>query len=88
MHGLWDETVKCLFLRVRTPPPDAIDNLVKKVYNVTNIHSERARFLLKNTKGTFRDYRNKYNDGVMKLVTEYKSIRYSSYFFVFLPLLI
>ena len=83
MKGLWDETVKCLFLRVRNPPADAIDDLVIKVFKITNIHSGKATTLIKDTKTTFRDFRNKYNDNVMKLVDSYKKIRYSSYFFVF-----
>lgn len=84
MFGLWDETVKCFFLRIRDPPDSAIDDLVKTVFKIKELYSEKAKYVLNRTRTTLRDFRNKYNNSIVKLVDEYKSTRFFSYFFVFL----
>jgi predicted translin family RNA/ssDNA-binding protein len=44
------------------------------------IYSDEAKKLIKKTKNTFSDFRNKYNDNIVKLINEYKEARY---FFIF-----
>ena len=78
--------MKCLFLCVRKPLDSAFDSLVKRVFNIENIHSEKAKYVLLRTKNSLRDYRNKFIDNVVKLVDEYKSLGYFSYFLLFLPI--
>ncbi|CAB4388211.1 unnamed protein product [Rhizophagus irregularis] len=49
---LWDESVKCLFLRVRNPSSKALDNLVVKIFQF-KIYTSKARgYLDKTRKGT------------------------------------
>jgi hypothetical protein len=71
-----------LFLRVRETPNEAIVNAFKKVFGI-DIYSDRAKNIIKNTKISFTDYRNKYNDGVMKYVDEYAGLGYYSYTFLY-----
>jgi hypothetical protein len=72
--------MKCLFLRVRYPPAQAMEDLVKKIF-LTNVHNDKTISLIKRCKLGFSDYRNKYNDAITNLADEYKKIRY---FFVFI----
>ena len=78
--------MKCLFLCVRKSLDFAFDSLVKRVFNIENIHGEKAKYVLIHTKNSLRDYRNKFIDNVVKLVDEYKSLGYFSYFLLFLPI--
>ena len=57
-----------------------IDDLIKKIF-ITDIYSDNAKKIIKKAKNTFSDYRNKYNDNVIKLVTKYKELRYLLFFF-------
>ncbi|CAG8761262.1 16048_t:CDS:2, partial [Rhizophagus irregularis] len=45
---LWDESVKCLFLRVRNPSSEALDNLVVKIFRF-KIYTSEARGYLDKT---------------------------------------
>ena len=74
-----DETIKCIFLLIRYPSSEVIDGVVTKIFSI-DIYSEQAKYILKHTKNSFGDFRNKYNDGVVKLVNDYKNLRYSLYF--------
>ena len=78
-----DETTKCLFLRTRNPPSTVFDELIKKACMV-NINSEQGTNLLARTKGTFGDYRNKYNNAIVKFVNDYKELRYFLHFFFYI----
>ncbi|CAB4377525.1 unnamed protein product [Rhizophagus irregularis] len=46
---LWDESVKCLFLRVRNPSSEALDNLVVKIFQF-KIYTSEARGYLDKTR--------------------------------------
>ncbi|CAB4377769.1 unnamed protein product [Rhizophagus irregularis] len=50
---LWDESVKCLFLRVRNPSSEALDNLVVKIFQFKIYTSEARGYLDK----TLREYK-------------------------------
>ncbi len=50
---------------------------------MVNINSEQETNLLACTKGTFEDYRNKYNNAIVKFVNDYKELRYSLHFFFY-----
>ncbi|CAB4396644.1 unnamed protein product [Rhizophagus irregularis] len=50
---LWDESVKCLFLRVRNPSSEALDNLVVKIFWF-KIYTSEARGYLDKTQ--IKDY--------------------------------
>ncbi|GET57161.1 hypothetical protein GLOIN_2v1786777 [Rhizophagus irregularis DAOM 181602=DAOM 197198] len=45
---LWDESVKCLFLRVRNPSSEALNNLVVKIFRF-KIYTSKARGYLDKT---------------------------------------
>ena len=59
----------------RNPSNEAIDNMIKKIFNI-EIYSDQAQCMLKRTKSSFSDFWNKYNDHIIKLVDDYKNIRY------------
>ena len=67
---------------MRDPPSEAFDGIAKYIFSV-DINSGKAKLVIKRTRDSFIDFRNKYNDGVFKLVEEYKRTRYFSYFSVF-----
>jgi hypothetical protein len=71
---LWDESVKCLFLRFRDPPSTILDEVISKIFNV-KIYSDVAKKYLEKTRRTFSDFRNKFNQNVLEGVDEYKKIR-------------
>ena len=78
-----DETLKCLFLRVRNPSGDILDDLVKKVFTNYEIHSEQTIRVVTHFRNSFNDYQNKYNKAILSLVENYKMMRYSLYFILF-----
>ncbi|GBC51885.2 hypothetical protein GLOIN_2v1786777 [Rhizophagus irregularis DAOM 181602=DAOM 197198] len=49
---LWDESVKCLFLRARNPSSEALDDLVVKIFQFKIYTSEARSYLEKTRKGT------------------------------------
>ena len=49
--------------------------MIKKIF-IIEIYSDQAQRMLKRTKSSFSDFRNKYNDHIIKLVDDYKNIRY------------
>ncbi|CAB4373269.1 unnamed protein product [Rhizophagus irregularis] len=73
---LWDESVKCLFLRVRNPSSEALDNLVVKIFRF-KIYTSEARGYLNKTHKSLTYFRNKFNQNILNLVREYKEIRKS-----------
>ena len=46
---LWDESVKCLFLRARNPSGQALDDLIIKIFNI-QIYTNEAKGLLEKTR--------------------------------------
>ena len=71
---LWDESVKCLFLRFRNPPSQILDEIIEKIFNV-KVYSDVAKKYLEKTRKTFTDFRNKFNQNILESVDEYKKIR-------------
>jgi hypothetical protein len=74
---LWDETVKCLFLRARDPPGKALDDLIIKIFNI-QIYTNEAKGLLEKTRKAFTDFQNKFNGQVLAEIRVYKGVRESS----------
>ncbi|UZO00442.1 uncharacterized protein OCT59_011576 [Rhizophagus irregularis] len=71
---LWDESVKCLFLRARSPRGEVFDELITKIFKI-KIHSNEAKSYLKKTRKFFIDFRNKFNQIILTSVEEFKEIR-------------
>jgi hypothetical protein len=70
--GLWDEEIKCLFLRTRNPTKNILDELIKNIFNMEP-YTDEATNILKKTQRSFTDFRNKYNDQLLKLVEEFNN---------------
>ncbi|UZO19142.1 uncharacterized protein OCT59_010442 [Rhizophagus irregularis] len=69
-----DESVKCLFLRVRSPRGEVFDELITKIFKI-KIHSNEAKSYLEKTRKFFIDFRNKFNQIILTSVEEFKEIR-------------
>ncbi|GBC32936.2 uncharacterized protein OCT59_007220 [Rhizophagus irregularis] len=69
-----DESVKCLFLRARSPRGEVFDELITKIFKI-KIHSNEAKSYLKKTRKFFIDFRNKFNQIILTSVEEFKEIR-------------
>ncbi|CAB4394566.1 unnamed protein product [Rhizophagus irregularis] len=69
---LWDESVKCLFLRVRNLSSEALDNLVVKIFQF-KIYTSEARGYLDKTRKSLTDFRNKFNQNILNLGYDWKS---------------
>ncbi|CAB4396166.1 unnamed protein product [Rhizophagus irregularis] len=70
------KNTECLFLRVRNPSSEALDNLVVKIFWF-KIYTSEARGYLDKTRKSLTDFRNKFNQNILNLVREYKEIRKS-----------
>ncbi|GBC20196.2 hypothetical protein GLOIN_2v1769062 [Rhizophagus irregularis DAOM 181602=DAOM 197198] len=71
---LWDESVKCLFLRARSSRDEVFDELITKIFKI-KIHSNEAKSYLEKTRKFFIDFRNKFNQIILTSVEEFKEIR-------------
>ncbi|CAB4398311.1 unnamed protein product [Rhizophagus irregularis] len=71
---LWDESVKCLFLRARSPRGEVFDELITKIFKI-KIHSNEAKSYFEKTRKFFIDFRNKFNQIILTSVEEFKEIR-------------
>ncbi|CAB4431079.1 unnamed protein product [Rhizophagus irregularis] len=71
---LWDESIKCLFLRARSPRGEVFDELITKIFKI-KIHSNEAKSYLEKTRKFFIDFRNKFNQIILTSVEEFKEIR-------------
>jgi hypothetical protein len=74
---LWDESVKCLFLRARNPSGQVLDDLIIKIFSI-QIYTNEAKGLLEKTRKVFTDFRNKFNGQVLAQIKEYKVVRSES----------
>ncbi|UZO22419.1 uncharacterized protein OCT59_014782 [Rhizophagus irregularis] len=74
---LWDESVKCLFLRARSPCGEVFDELITKIFKI-KIHSNEAKSYLEKTRKFFINFRNKFNQIILTSVEEFKEIRKNS----------
>ena len=71
---LWDESIKCLFLRFQNPPSQILDEIITKIFNV-KVYANVAKRYLEKTRKSFTDFRNKFNQNILESVEEYKKIR-------------
>ncbi|CAB4376077.1 unnamed protein product [Rhizophagus irregularis] len=71
---LWDESVKCLFLRARSLRGEVFDELITKIFKI-KIHLNEAKGYLEKTRKFFIDFRNKFNQIILTSVEEFKEIR-------------
>ncbi|CAB4403285.1 unnamed protein product [Rhizophagus irregularis] len=71
---LWDESIKCLFLRARSPRGEVFDELITKIFKI-KLHSNEAKSYLEKTRKFFIDFRNKFNQIILTSVEEFKEIR-------------
>ncbi|EXX60020.1 hypothetical protein RirG_183720 [Rhizophagus irregularis DAOM 197198w] len=71
---LWHEEIKCLFLRCRAPPDDAIESLVKTIFNY-DLYSNNAEEVICHSKWTLTDFRSKLNKKIDAKVHEFREIR-------------
>ena len=68
---LWHEEIKCLFLRCRAPSNEAIEILVKKIFNY-DLYSNNAEEVICHSKRVLTDFRSKFNKKITTLVNELK----------------
>jgi hypothetical protein len=61
-----------LFLRSRNPRRSAFEQLVSKVFKLDPYKKEAQR-LIQDASKKFTDYRNKYNEVILSLVSELRS---------------
>jgi len=71
---LWHEEIKCLFLRCRAPPDEAIELLVTKIFNY-DLYSNNAEEVICHSKRVLTDFRSKLNKKIEKKVCEFKERR-------------
>ncbi|CAB4396297.1 unnamed protein product [Rhizophagus irregularis] len=55
---LWHEEIKCLFLRCRAPPDDAIESFVKTIFNY-DLYSNNAEEVICHSKWILTDFRTR-----------------------------
>ena len=68
---LWHEEIKCLFLRCRAPSNEAIEILVKKIFNY-DLYSNNVEEVICHSKRVLMDFRSKFNKKIITLVNELK----------------
>ncbi|CAG8627679.1 15489_t:CDS:10, partial [Dentiscutata erythropus] len=69
---LWHEEIKCLFLRCRNPPAEAIENFITKIFNY-ELYSNEAVEIICYSKRVLTDFRSKFNQRIVALVIEFKN---------------
>jgi hypothetical protein len=68
------EELKCLFLRVRNPPKHALEELIRQTIKC-NLNSVEGLEWLRIGLRQFGDFRNKFLDGIERLVNSFKEKR-------------
>ncbi|CAI2200532.1 18302_t:CDS:2, partial [Funneliformis geosporum] len=68
---LWHEEIKCLFLRCRVSPDEAIENLVKKIFNY-DLCSNDVEEVICYSKRVLTDFYSKFNKKIAIKVNELK----------------
>ncbi|RIB04435.1 hypothetical protein C2G38_2222412 [Gigaspora rosea] len=71
---IWDEEIKCLFIRARFPPATCIDEFVKKIFGYQPYSKEGTEIRTK-TKNTLSDFRHRLNQSVLGHVKNHKAIQ-------------
>jgi hypothetical protein len=80
---LWDESVKCLFLKARNPPGEVFDDMIIKIFKI-KIYTNEAKSYLERTRKFLTDFRNKFNQNILNTVKEFKEIRKTRYHTIYL----
>ncbi|PKK80542.1 hypothetical protein RhiirC2_767984 [Rhizophagus irregularis] len=65
------EELKCLFLRVRNPPKSALEELVREIVKC-DLNSADGIEWLRLANRNFGDFRNKFIDGIERLINSFK----------------
>ena len=73
--------IKCLFLRARNSHNETFDELIVKIFKV-KIYSNEGKSLLEQTRKSFTDFRNKFNQNILNEINKYKNIRRERYVFL------
>jgi hypothetical protein len=71
---LWDEELKCLFLRQRDPSGAILDSFIRLVCGYEP-YTEEAKSIMRVSRKRLGDYRNKLNTSIAKLVQEFKELK-------------
>ncbi|KAF0453646.1 hypothetical protein F8M41_001698 [Gigaspora margarita] len=71
---IWDEEIKCLFLRARFPPATCIDEFVKKIFGYPPYSKEGTEIRTK-TKNKLSDFQHRLNQTVLGHIKNYKEIQ-------------
>ncbi|GBC11801.2 uncharacterized protein OCT59_025211 [Rhizophagus irregularis] len=71
---LWDEELKCLFLRQRDPSGAILDSFIRLVCGYKP-YTEEAKSIMRVSRKRLGDYRNKLNTSIAKLVQEFKELK-------------
>ena len=61
---LWHEEIKCIFLRCRTLPDEAIESLIKTIFNY-DLYSNSAEEVICHSKRVLTDFCSKLNKKLM-----------------------
>ena len=64
--------MKCLFLRIRDPSVESLDNFVVMITG-KNLYSDESQDFLERIRKAFIDYRNKFNENIQKQVSKFKN---------------
>jgi hypothetical protein len=64
--------MKCLFLRIRDPSVETLDNFVMMITG-EDLYSDISQEFLDRIRKSFTDYRNKFNDNIQKLILDFKN---------------
>ena len=67
---------------MRDSPPIIFDEIVKRIFGL-NLNNEQVWQILKDIKANFKNYHNKFNDGIVDIIKDHKNLRYLLYFFIF-----
>jgi len=77
------EELKCLFLRVRSPPKHALEGLIRQIIKC-DLNSAEGLEWLRIGNRQFGDFRNKFLNGIERSVNSFKEKRNELLFFFFL----
>ena len=70
-YRLFDEELKCLFLRCRDPPRSALEQLVNRIFGLET-YKKKAEKCVQDARVRSTDYRNKYNGSIVSLVEDFR----------------
>jgi hypothetical protein len=65
--------MKCLFLRIRDPSVEILDNFVITITR-EHLHNNMSQEFLDCVRKSFTDYRNKFNDNIQRIISDFRSM--------------